>query len=197
MPLIVSEHQLLCCDVSRFGLVVNLQVHASSRSACYAAWMSSAFDTRVGAYCVVIEDGRVLLAHLNEALFGPQGGWTLPGGGMDPFESPEQCAIRELHEETGLAVELDGLLTVDSFTVLPENRLHEADRKRALLSLRIIYCARQAGGELRAEADGTTDGAAWFTLDEVSSLVRVELVDVALQALSARASAGHLSLERS
>jgi ADP-ribose pyrophosphatase YjhB (NUDIX family) len=151
--------------------------------------MPQDFDTRVGAYCVVMEEGRVLLAHLNESLFGPKAGWTLPGGGMDPFESPEQCAVRELQEETGLAVELTGLLTVDSFTVPPEKRMEEADQGRALLSLRIVYSARRVGGDLRAEVDGTTDGAAWFRIDEVASLLRVELVDVALQALSARASA--------
>jgi 8-oxo-dGTP pyrophosphatase MutT (NUDIX family) len=28
--------------------------------------------------------------------------WYTPGGGMDPGETPELCAVRELHEETGL-----------------------------------------------------------------------------------------------
>lgn len=173
---------------------MNLQAHVGSPLPCYAARMPKDFDTRAGAYCVVIEEGRVLLAHLNESLFGPQAGWTLPGGGMDPFESPEQCAIRELYEETGLTVELDGLLAVDSVTVLPESRLDEADRGRALLSLRVVYRAHCIGGQLRAEVGGTTDDAAWFTLDEVASLVRVELVDVALQALSAEASARYTVL---
>ncbi len=30
--------------------------------------------------------------------------WVLPGGGIDPGESPEQAAIREAKEETGLQV---------------------------------------------------------------------------------------------
>jgi|SRR5690554_2922972 len=147
-----------------------------------------AFDTRVGAYCVVIEEGKLLLTHLASHLF-EMDEWTLPGGGLEPYETPEQAAVRELEEETGLAVELTELLAVDSFTVAPAKRIVEADRQRALLSLRIIYSARRTGGTLRPEVDGTTDEAAWIPLEEVPRLSRVELVDVALRALNGRRSA--------
>lgn len=144
------------------------------------------FDTRVGAYCVLVEEGGLLLAHLATHLFDKDE-WTLPGGGLEPFESPEQAAVREMHEETGLTVALTGLLAVDSFTVQPRNRMVEADRTRALLSLRIIYRATRTGGTLRREVNGSTDDVAWIPLHEVPRLSRVELVDVALQALSSQA----------
>lgn len=32
--------------------------------------------------------------------------WVLPGGGIDPGESPEEAVCRELHEETGLDTEV-------------------------------------------------------------------------------------------
>ena len=41
-------------------------------------------------------------------------GWALPGGFIDYGESAENAAIREALEETGLAVELTGLLGVYS-----------------------------------------------------------------------------------
>ncbi|MEO2019843.1 MAG: NUDIX domain-containing protein [Fuerstiella sp.] len=32
--------------------------------------------------------------------------WVLPGGGIDPGESPEQAAVREVQEESGLEVRI-------------------------------------------------------------------------------------------
>jgi 8-oxo-dGTP pyrophosphatase MutT (NUDIX family) len=49
------------------------------------------------------EQDRVLLFHVRDPA-EPTGDawWYLPGGGMDPRESPEQAARRELSEETGI-----------------------------------------------------------------------------------------------
>lgn len=51
----------------------------------------------------------VLIERLNE----PHG-WALPGGFVDYGETVERAAVREAAEETGLAVELTGLLGVYS-----------------------------------------------------------------------------------
>jgi 8-oxo-dGTP pyrophosphatase MutT (NUDIX family) len=54
---------------------------------------------------VLLFDGRdrLLLFHVRDPS-DPTGDvwWYLPGGGMDPGESPEQAARRELFEETGI-----------------------------------------------------------------------------------------------
>ena len=39
------------------------------------------------------------------------GRWSTPGGVIEPGESPEQAATREVYEETGLAVMIDDLRT--------------------------------------------------------------------------------------
>ncbi len=131
-------------------------------------------DLRVSAYAVVTDEaGRLLLPHWSE---GGRQGWTMPGGGIDPGEHPADAAVREVYEETGYHVELDGLLGVDSIVIAAADRGHPADRPGQ--ALRIVYRARVTGGDLRVEEDGSTDGVAWHTPAEVDALDRVDLVDL-------------------
>lgn len=65
---------------------------------------------------VVIRDRRVLL------LRNDRDEWELPGGRLEPGESPEQCVVRELAEETGWPVTVEELLDVWVYEPLPETR---------------------------------------------------------------------------
>ena len=59
----------------------------------------------VTADCIVItkeEDAKVLLIQRGDEPY--KGTWAFPGGFMNMDETTEQCAIRELEEETGLKV---------------------------------------------------------------------------------------------
>lgn len=132
-------------------------------------------DIRVAAYGVIIDGGRMLLAHWSQ---GPWSAWTLPGGGIDEGESPADAAVREIFEETGYRAELESLIGVDSH-VIPAHRRGDPDAG-PLHAIRIIYRARIVGGALTYEVDGSTDAAAWYPLGDVEELERLELVDVAL-----------------
>jgi 8-oxo-dGTP diphosphatase len=50
---------------------------------------------------IVVRDGRVLLVHRPK-----YDDWTLPKGKAEAGEPDEDCALREVHEETGLECEL-------------------------------------------------------------------------------------------
>lgn len=140
------------------------------------------YDTRLAAYAVIVREGRepgrgtqVLLALWNEA---SRPRWTLPGGGVELYESVEQGAVREVKEETGYDVELGELLGVDTAVFGPEQRL--TDSERPMKAVRVFYRATITGGELADEVGGSTDEARWFALEEAAGLDRVAMVDVAL-----------------
>ncbi|GAA1655156.1 NUDIX hydrolase [Microbacterium flavum] len=136
-------------------------------------------DLRVAAYAVIFDErrGGLLLAHWHEAR---RGAWTLPGGGLEPGEDPEDAVRREVQEETGYRAEVDELLGIHS-RVIPARQRLRGDGKTPLHTLRIVYRAHIVAGDLTDEQDGSTDRAAWFPRPQVETLHRVTLVDVALE----------------
>ncbi len=56
----------------------------------------------LAASVAIVRRDDLLLIQRNRA--PSEGLWTLPGGRLEPGETAEQCAIRELKEELGLTV---------------------------------------------------------------------------------------------
>jgi ADP-ribose pyrophosphatase YjhB (NUDIX family) len=126
--------------------------------------------TTLRAYAVIQQDDEVLLCRLGEQSADP-GLWTLPGGGGEFGESPEETCHRELMEETGLTASLEPFPFVHS-------RLFENPDSR-VQSVRFFYRARITGGTLRNESDGSTDLAAWVKIADIPSLRRADIVNIA------------------
>ena len=55
--------------------------------------------TRDGSRAIIIQNGKILLTHETNS-----GWWLIPGGGIEEGETPEDCVIREVEEETGVIV---------------------------------------------------------------------------------------------
>ncbi|MEI5584424.1 MULTISPECIES: NUDIX hydrolase [unclassified Agromyces] len=132
-------------------------------------------DIRIAAYGVIIRDDAILLAHWNEH---GRSAWTLPGGGIELPEHPNDAAIREIREETGYDAEIERLLGIDTMVVPAAKRHHGT---APLYAMRIVYRARVVGGALRNEVGGSSDEARWFPLGEVPRLARVSLLDIAIR----------------
>ena len=66
----------------------------------------------IGTSVFAQRQGQILI--LRRAVGAAIGSWYTPGGVLDPGETPELCAVRELEEETGLVptgpLELFGII---------------------------------------------------------------------------------------
>lgn len=71
-------------------------------------------------------EAALILTRRSERLKNHAGQWALPGGSIDPGETPEETALRELEEEVGLRLNneavlglLDDFTTRSGFTITP------------------------------------------------------------------------------
>ncbi|RRD45274.1 NUDIX domain-containing protein [Tessaracoccus sp. OH4464_COT-324] len=67
----------------------------------------------MAAYGVILSE-RGVLGTVNSEQSYAAGVWTLPGGGLNPGESPSEALLREIHEETGQRIIIDRLLALES-----------------------------------------------------------------------------------
>lgn len=112
-------------------------------------------QVRVGVAAVVDDGGRWLVL-LRRGAHGA-GTWGLPGGHQEFGESPEEAAVQEVAEETGLQVVAGARL---GFT---DDPMPEIGRHYVTL---FVACS-VVGGEARvAEPDKASD-LTWLTPDEL------------------------------
>jgi len=96
------------------------------------------------------------------------GGWLQPGGHVDPGETPSQTALRETHEETGLAVRHP-----DGGPRLVHLDVHPAG-PHVHLDLRYLLVSEDAEP---APAPGESPDVRWFTFDDAIAIADPALVD--------------------
>lgn len=101
---------------------------------------------------VVARDGLVVLVHRPR-----YDDWSLPKGKRDPGETDEQCAVREVEEETGLRCTLGREL-------LPTRYLDRRQRSKV-----VRYWEMTPIGERPFVANDEIDALLWLPPDQASA----------------------------
>jgi 8-oxo-dGTP diphosphatase len=125
------------------------------RRVCPACELIVFRDHKVAAGVLVEREGKILL--VRRRMNPRQGMWSFPAGFVDFDEDPSDAAVRECREETGLEVEITGLLDVVA------GREHERGA-----DIVIVYRARWMSGE--PQADDDVDRVAFFAPDKIPLL---------------------------
>jgi 8-oxo-dGTP diphosphatase len=104
---------------------------------------------------VLIEGNRILLVKRGRDPF--KGEWAVPGGRIEDNETAEECAKREMKEETGLIIDLIKLTGVYSDPMRDPRKV-----------IAVAYLVKRVGGEPKAGDDASE--VKWFDLNNLPKL---------------------------
>ncbi len=114
--------------------------------------------TIVATLCYVKREGRTLMMHRNKKIGDVHlGKWNGLGGKLDHGESPDECVVREIREESGLILHDPRLKGVITFPLFKPNEDW----------LVFIYTASRFDGNLSACAEGDL---AWIEDSKLTTL---------------------------
>jgi len=143
--------------------------YGRQRPVCPACDHTVFFDPKVAVVVLITrvnsraEREILLIKRANEP---GRGRWALPAGFVEYDEAPAEAAVRETIEETGVRIEVDGLVTL----------FHRPDAG-GLADIVIAYAAHPIDGAVSAADDA--DDAAWFSehaLPDIALVSTQELV---------------------
>ena len=106
-----------------------------------------------GTLCFILRNNEVLLLKKSVGLFG-QGKWNAPGGKILPGETAQQCAVREVLEETQLRIkDLQQIATV---------YFYKYDKRKDPDWKVHVFVSHDFDG---TAADGREGNVKWFSVD--------------------------------
>lgn len=106
------------------------------------------------------EEGKFLI--VQEGIPKAYGLWNLPGGHLDDDEDLLEGAMREAKEETGLNIEITGIMSIQRNMI------------NGLNHVRVIFNARKVGGEIAFDKNEILD-VKWVTPEEAKKMDKATL----------------------
>lgn len=101
----------------------------------------------VAAGAIILDDRRRVLLQLRS----DDGKWGIPGGAMEPGETVEQCAMREVLEETGLILDEFRLFGIYS----GEQQHHTYPNGDEVYCVNVVFLSTAFHGTLKSDANET------------------------------------------
>lgn len=115
----------------------------------------------VGSLCYIFYEQQVLL--LKRSNPPHRGLWTAPGGKMEFGESPQECCLREVHEETGFHIMMPELCAIQTVIDIAIPIHWQLFIFRARLNQKLSP---------QHQPDHHEGEFCWFALDELSAIHR-------------------------
>ncbi len=115
----------------------------------------------VGIGAVIINrDGKILLMKRGEKSQNEKGKWSVPGGALEFGETPQECIVREVKEETNL--EIKPIKQLEPFNhFIPHEKQHW---------IALGFICQVVKGKLKNLEPNQTDDIRWFSLSDTKTL---------------------------
>lgn len=137
----MKQHFCLMCG----SQMVSREIEDRPREQCPKCGWIYYEQLKLGSGVLIEKDGNLLL--LQRSYQPWKGSWNLPAGYVEVDETPEQAAVREVREETGLEVEIRQLLNTYFFDDDPRGN-----------GLLVLYRGVVIGGQLNGSGESTAHG---------------------------------------
>ena len=130
-----------------------LEEHGTKRQGCSACGFVFYQNSKPTASAIIVKGDKVLLA--KRKIEPEKGQWDIPGGFLENGEAPEAGLYREIVEETGLEIEIFGMLGIFMDTY----------GRNGVSTMNLAYLVKIKSGEPIANDD--VEELKWFSRGEI------------------------------